>query len=67
MKTSTAKVMVHIHADRMVATAGMDLESLFAIEEDIAEYFAGMKQRDVVRNLRLVRQRNRFTLIGVTE
>ena len=60
-------VMVHVHADSMVATAGMDLESLFASDEDVAEYYAGMKQRDVVRNRRLVRQRNRFTLVGATE
>ena len=59
--------MVHVRADSMVGTAGMNLESLFATEEDIAEYFAGVKQRDVERSRRLVRLKNRFTLIGVME
>ena len=59
--------MVHVRADSMVGTAGMDLEGLFATDEDIAEYFAGVKQRDVERSRRLVRLKNRFTLIGVME
>ena len=59
--------MVHVRADSMVGTAGMDLESLFASDVDIADYFAGMKQRDVERSRRLVRLKNRFTLVGAME